>query len=162
MIPESSERRHPRKRYREGFKCSVLDQLQSSGKSKAQVAQGIGIGLGNLRDGKRQYGVAAKPVDALIPPNPVRELCRVPHATRNGCYAWVRAEETARQAVRMSRGGCGCDNAAMEAFGSTLKREAIAPSAAWLKDRVRRELIEYFEPSPTRPFLVFDASSRLR
>lgn len=162
MVPESPERRHLRKRYRERFKCSVLDQLQSSGKVKAQVIQGVGIGLGNLRDGKRQYGVAAKPVDALIPPNPVRELCRVPHATRNGCYAWVRAEETARQAVRMSCRSYGCDNAALEAFGSTLKREAIASSAAWPKDRVRRELIEYFEPSPTRPFLVFDASSRLR
>ena len=45
----------------------------------------------------------------------------------------------------MSRRGNCYDNAAMEAFWSTLKREAMAPSATWSKDRVRRELFEYIE-----------------
>ena len=45
----------------------------------------------------------------------------------------------------MSRRGNCYDNAAMEAFWSTLKREAMAASATWSKDRVRRELFEYIE-----------------
>ena len=45
----------------------------------------------------------------------------------------------------MSRKGNCYDNAAMEAFWSTLKREALEESAAWSKDRVRRELFEYIE-----------------
>jgi len=45
----------------------------------------------------------------------------------------------------MSRRGNCYDNAAREAFWSTLKREAMAPSATWSKDRVRRELFEYIE-----------------
>lgn len=45
----------------------------------------------------------------------------------------------------MSRKGNCYDNAAMEAFWSTLKREAMAQSATWSKDRVRRELFEYIE-----------------
>lgn len=45
----------------------------------------------------------------------------------------------------MSRRGNCYDNAAMEAFWSTLKREAMAESASWSKDRVRRELFEYIE-----------------
>jgi transposase InsO family protein len=45
----------------------------------------------------------------------------------------------------MSRRANCYDNAAMEAFWSTLKREAMAQSAAWSKERVRRELFEYIE-----------------
>ncbi len=45
----------------------------------------------------------------------------------------------------MSRRGNCYDNAAMEAFWSTLKREALEESAHWSKDRVRRELFEYIE-----------------
>jgi transposase InsO family protein len=45
----------------------------------------------------------------------------------------------------MSRKGNCYDNAAMEAFWSTLKREALEPSSSWSKDRVRREIFEYIE-----------------
>jgi putative transposase len=45
----------------------------------------------------------------------------------------------------MSRKGNCYDNAAMEAFWSTLKREAMEDSDRWTKDRVRRELFEYIE-----------------
>lgn len=45
----------------------------------------------------------------------------------------------------MSRKGNCYDNAAMEAFWSTLKREALDQSDHWTKDRVRRELFEYIE-----------------
>ena len=45
----------------------------------------------------------------------------------------------------MSRKANCYDNAAMEAFWSTLKREALEQSATWSKDRVRREIFEYLE-----------------
>jgi transposase InsO family protein len=45
----------------------------------------------------------------------------------------------------MSRKANCYDNAAMEAFWSTLKREAMAQSDQWTKDQVRRELFEYIE-----------------
>ncbi len=45
----------------------------------------------------------------------------------------------------MSRKGNCYDNAAMEAFWSTLKREAMDQSEHWTKNRVRRELFEYIE-----------------
>jgi len=48
-------------------------------------------------------------------------------------------------AASMSRKGNCYDNAAMEAFWSTLKREAMEDSDQWSKDRVRRELFEYIE-----------------
>ena len=70
MMQEKQEGPQQRKRYSEEFKRSVVDQLQSSGKSKAQVAQEFGINLWNLRDWKRQYGTVAKPVDAPIPKTP--------------------------------------------------------------------------------------------
>ena len=50
----------------------------------------------------------------------------------------------------MSRRGNCYDNAAMEAFWSTLKREALADSAEWTKNRVRRELFEYIEADYNR------------
>lgn len=45
----------------------------------------------------------------------------------------------------MSRKGNCYDNAAMEAFWSTLKREALEESAQWSVDRVRRITFEYIE-----------------
>jgi transposase InsO family protein len=38
----------------------------------------------------------------------------------------------------------------MEAFWSTLKREAMADSATWSKDYVRRTLFEYIEGTYNR------------
>lgn len=52
-----------RKHYTEEFRRSVVDHLQSSGKTAAQVAQEFGVNLWNLRDWKRQYGAVARPVD---------------------------------------------------------------------------------------------------
>jgi putative transposase len=45
----------------------------------------------------------------------------------------------------MSRRGNCYDNAAMEAFWSTLKREALEESAQWPENRVRRVIFEYIE-----------------
>jgi putative transposase len=45
----------------------------------------------------------------------------------------------------MSRRGNCYDNAAMEAFWSTLKREALEDSANWTQNRVRRVIFEYIE-----------------
>ena len=50
----------------------------------------------------------------------------------------------------MSRKGNCYDNAAMEAFWSTLKREVLDQSPTWSKDRVRRELFEYVEATYNR------------
>lgn len=50
----------------------------------------------------------------------------------------------------MSRKANCYDNAAMEAFWSTLKREALEESAHWPKDRVRREIFEYIESNYNR------------
>ena len=50
----------------------------------------------------------------------------------------------------MSRKGNCYDNAAMEAFWSTLKREAMEESDQWTKDRIRRELFEYIEATYNR------------
>ena len=50
----------------------------------------------------------------------------------------------------MSRKGNCYDNAAMEAFWSTLKREALQQSDGWTKDRVRRELFEFIESDYNR------------
>jgi putative transposase len=50
----------------------------------------------------------------------------------------------------MSRKGNCYDNAAMEAFWSTLKREAMEGSEQWTKDRVRRELFEFIEATYNR------------
>ena len=61
------------------------------------------------------------------------------------CHAY-RAELRAQEFLpSMSRRGNCYDNAAMEAFWSTLKREAMSESATWSKDRVRRELFQYIE-----------------
>jgi transposase InsO family protein len=70
------------------------------------------------------------------------------HSDRGVQYAChsYRAELKAREFLpSMSRRGNCYDNAAMEAFWSTLKREALSESAGWSKDRVRRELFQYIE-----------------
>src|SRR5512140_693030 len=75
------------------------------------------------------------------------------HSDRGIQYACV---EYRRQLQRhglvasMSRKGNCYDNAAMEAFWSTLKREAMAESDQWTKDRVRRELFEFIESDYNR------------
>lgn len=61
------------------------------------------------------------------------------------CQAYRQELKAAGLVASMSRKGNCYDNAAMEAFWSTLKREAMAESATWSKDRVRRELFEYIE-----------------
>jgi len=61
------------------------------------------------------------------------------------CYDYRQGLRAAGLVPSMSRKGNCYDNAAMEAFWSTLKREAMAESASWSKDRVRRELFEYIE-----------------
>jgi len=61
------------------------------------------------------------------------------------CQAYRQELKAAGLVASMSRKGNCYDNAAMEAFWSTLKREAMAQSATWPKDRVRRELFEYIE-----------------
>jgi len=61
------------------------------------------------------------------------------------CYAYRHELQSHGLVPSMSRRGNCYDNAAMEAFWSTLKREAMTQSATWSKDRVRRELFEYIE-----------------
>lgn len=66
------------------------------------------------------------------------------------CCAYRHQLKTAGLIASMSRKGNCYDNAAMEAFWSTLKREAMAESPTWSKDRVRRELFEYIEATYNR------------
>jgi putative transposase len=61
------------------------------------------------------------------------------------CGEYRRQLQEHRLTASMSRKGNCYDNAAMEAFWSTLKREALDQSDRWTKDRVRRELFEYIE-----------------
>lgn len=70
MNQEKAEGPGGRKTYTEEFKRSVIDHWKSSGKTSAQVAQEFGLNIWNLRDWKRQYGSAAKPVDAPMPKTP--------------------------------------------------------------------------------------------
>jgi putative transposase len=70
------------------------------------------------------------------------------HSDRGVQYACREYRELLRQrglVASMSRKGNCYDNAAMESFWSTLKREALEESQSWSKDRVRRELFEYIE-----------------
>ena len=66
------------------------------------------------------------------------------------CHAYRQELQTWGLVASMSRRGNCYDNAAMEAFWSTLKREAMSESAAWSKNRVRRELFEYIEGNYNR------------
>jgi transposase InsO family protein len=61
------------------------------------------------------------------------------------CGQYRRQLQSHGLIASMSRKGNCYDNAAMEAFWSTLKREAMEDSDRWTKDRVRRELFEYIE-----------------
>ncbi len=70
MNQDKPEGPHRRKHYTEEFKRSVIDHWKTSGKTSAQVAQEFGINIWNLRDWKRQYGLAAKPVDGPMPQTP--------------------------------------------------------------------------------------------
>ena len=70
------------------------------------------------------------------------------HSDRGVQYACGEYRRQLQQhglTASMSRKGNCYDNAAMEAFWSTLKREALDQSEQWSKDRVRRELFEYIE-----------------
>jgi putative transposase len=66
------------------------------------------------------------------------------------CRSYRQQLQTAGLIASMSRKGNCYDNAAMEAFWSTLKREAMAESPTWSKDRVRRELFQYIEGTYNR------------
>jgi len=66
------------------------------------------------------------------------------------CRAYRQQLAKSGLIASMSRKGNCYDNAAMEAFWSTLKREAMSESASWTKDRVRRELFEYIESNYNR------------
>jgi putative transposase len=66
------------------------------------------------------------------------------------CGTYRRELQSHGLVASMSRKGNCYDNAAMEAFWSTLKREALAQSAEWTKDRVRRELFEFIEADYNR------------
>jgi putative transposase len=66
------------------------------------------------------------------------------------CYEYRQQLKAAGLVASMSRKGNCYDNAAMEAFWSTLKREALAESASWSRNRVRRELFEYIEGTYNR------------
>jgi transposase InsO family protein len=66
------------------------------------------------------------------------------------CAEYRRELQRRGLIASMSRKGNCYDNAAMEAFWSTLKREAMADSDQWTKDRVRRELFEFIESDYNR------------
>ena len=75
------------------------------------------------------------------------------HSDRGVQYACAAYRQTLKAhglVASMSRRGNCYDNAAMEAFWSTLKREAMGESNTWSKDRVRRELFEYIEGNYNR------------
>jgi putative transposase len=75
------------------------------------------------------------------------------HSDRGIQYASSMYREQLRRhglVASMSRRANCYDNAAMEAFWSTLKREALEQSATWSKDRVRREIFEFIEATYNR------------
>lgn len=75
------------------------------------------------------------------------------HSDRGIQYACAEYRRQLQQhglVASMSRKGNCYDNAAMEAFWSTLKREAMADSDQWSRDRVRRELFEFIESDYNR------------
>jgi putative transposase len=70
------------------------------------------------------------------------------HSDRGSQYACAKYRQQLHRhglIASMSRKGNCYDNAAMEAFWSTLKREALEGSADWSQDRVRRVTFEYIE-----------------
>ena len=66
------------------------------------------------------------------------------------CAEYRRELQRHGLVASMSRRGNCYDNAAMEAFWSTLKREALEESDNWSSDRVRRELFEFIESDYNR------------
>ena len=66
------------------------------------------------------------------------------------CAEYRRELQRHGLVASMSRKGNCYDNAAMEAFWSTLKREALEQSDRWSSDRVRRELFEFIESDYNR------------
>jgi len=88
---------------------------------------------------------------ALTKRRPARGL--IHHSDRGIQYAFHTYRQNLQAAglipSRSRKGNC-YDNAAMEAFWSTLKREAMADSATWSKDRVRRTLFEHIEGTYNR------------
>jgi len=88
---------------------------------------------------------------ALTKRRPARGL--IHHSDRGiqyACHTYRQNLQAAGLIPSMSRKGNCYDNAAMEAFWSTLKREAMADSATWSKDYVRRTLFEYIEGTYNR------------
>jgi len=70
------------------------------------------------------------------------------HSDQGVQYASLEYRKLLKQrglVASMSRKGNCYDNAAMEAFWSTLKREALEQSAQWSPDQVRRVTFEYIE-----------------
>jgi transposase InsO family protein len=83
---------------------------------------------------------------ALTKRRPAKGL--IHHSDRGvqyACHMYRQSLQAAGLVPSLSRKGNCYDNAAMEAFWSTLKREAMADSATWSRDRVRRTLFEYIE-----------------
>ena len=77
-----------------------------------------------------------------------RALAKIHHSDRGiqyACREYRQQLERCGLVASMSRKANCYDNAAMEAFWSTLKREALEESADWSKDRVRRVIFEYIE-----------------
>jgi putative transposase len=66
------------------------------------------------------------------------------------CAEYRRELQRHGLVASMSRKGNCYDNAAMEAFWSTLKREALEQSDSWSSNRVRRELFEFIESDYNR------------
>jgi transposase InsO family protein len=88
---------------------------------------------------------------ALAKRRPAKGL--IHHSDRGiqyACQSYRQLLQTAGLVPSMSRKGNCYDNAAMEAFWSTLKREAMAETKTWSKDRVRRTLFEYIESTYNR------------
>ena len=77
--------------------------------------------------------------------HPKRVIHHSDRGIQYACHNYRQQLQAAGLIASMSRKGNCYDNAAIEAFWSTLKREALANSATWSKDRVRRELFEYIE-----------------
>lgn len=88
---------------------------------------------------------------ALAKRRPAKGL--IHHSDRGiqyACQSYRQLLQAAGLIPSMSRKGNCYDNAAMEAFWSTLKREAMAETKTWSKDRVRRTLFEYIESTYNR------------
>jgi transposase InsO family protein len=91
-------------------------------------------------------GAAQALARALFKRRPPRGV--IHHSDRGiqyACQGYRQQLTRAGLVPSMSRKGNCYDNAAMEAFWSTLKREALELSSQWSKDRVRREIFEYIE-----------------